>query len=74
MSNSSTIKHTKDAVNLPVHVPSFYDEFRDFKLHPPTDSEARKLDKKDWITDKLMEEIKNCVPFCNDINKTNDNV
>ena len=74
MSTSSTIEHTKDAVNLPVHLPSFYDEFRDFKLHPPTNSEARKLDKKDWITDELMEEIKNCVPSVDDIDKAKDNV
>ena len=74
MSTSSTIAHTKDAVNLPVYLPSFYDEFRDFKLHPPTNSEARKLDKKDWITDELMEEIKNSVPSVDDIDKAKDNV
>ena len=69
-----SIFSTNDAVNFPVHLPSFYDEFIDFNLHPPTDLEARKLDKKDWITDELMEEIKNCVPSVDDIDKAKDNV
>ena len=62
-----------DSIPL-VYFPDFYKKYRDFKTHPPSESQARELDKKNWITPELREEINSCFPSANDIDKTNDNV
>ena len=73
MEQSST-ECSESTFNYDVQFPSFYDSYRNFVIHPPTHAKAKEMDKLNWITPLLQQEILSCVPKSNEINKQQDNL
>ena len=56
-----------------LYLPSFYNDYMDFEKYPPNVFKEE-LSKKNWVTDELLEEIRQCAPSTTDIDSTRDNL